>query len=491
MGSVVPHMNATRPLGVLPLAKVDATQHHATWSPLLPRTCKYKWPHSWIKRISEAQKEEILRDRSHVAKYEFPTYHFNLTNYLRLNLTLTDIFLLNPPSIVVYQKNLPCSFNHISIQIPTRPNMRLCGILNQAIVYSESSRVRVGVHIQTRHRDTNRPAVNAHMIYSIIDTGRIEHSLCNILVCFRQKLSPFCGYPIHMRFRAKDTQLLVFSVRVEHFRFIVLKVFAKDPDVVEIFDGPGIKSKPLNTSAQRTGAVTSTFQALIYHYVRTTRNKAELNYTTTTMKDINHFVLSHDEQKFHLSRKNNCSTKWICGFSVKTGVQFVLNISLSSFSYSGDGNTESCDNAGLAVFLKTRNGLQLNNVECVKKFFGRRVNQSCDQKRTHEGTKAQTSNTWVSDSLSSREKHVVFRHDVTVYSFVYPSNSDFKKTIFSEFNSAFFVLYSFVEYGSFEVKITVSKAKCTSVFVDICTEDYQRNIKMHLTRYEDRFFFAR
>ena len=330
-----------------------------------------------------------------------------------LQVTFTLIFKLD--------KHLSMNFTFHHIHIPTtfscdkdnvefkniRNLVKICGLYSK-FPYIPPGR-KFNMIINKTWAETY---VDVYFSYSVIDIGRIFTSVELQSMLFN---SP----KYSLLFNITSTEITKQWIKTNHTHFLVLSP-SDIPIEFNFYDGPGIlspKIKPSNWDL----IITSSFQCLmvmeykIFNFPYKTGTFFKVAMETSRLNKIfqKHFLKS--KNRIIISSSSiNCSTS-TCNFFLLSNQSLFINVQVNNISSSF---TESmlCDYGGIAVYS-------------IKGNMYNKISSLCH---------AQSGN----------------------YSY---------QRIYSNSSEAWLGLYSYKEYGEFNVTLTVSTTKCPTITIDVCT----------------------
>ena len=205
------------------------------------------------------------------------------------------------------------------------------------------------------------------------------------------------------------TSIMMKAAKYQHF---VIKFMMDSLIFMEIFDGPGTLS-PLVLKNNQNLYVTSTFQSLIHIWASVLQEIQLLcGFTYEIHKiNINNFFKINGANSFITSNGHTFEVWKVFSFST-------LNMTILNVTYNGI-NDPLCTNAGISFYSLNNNSYREITTDCF--------------------------------SLTSIKT---------------------KKNMFSSSNESLLVIYSYTEYGKFNLSVNLSSTKCKPVQVNACALTY-------------------
>ncbi len=414
---------------------------------------------------SSCEKIETEYLQTNFWKYKFAMYKF-----LRLNLTLSKVYFSS--EIIQYQSgtfNSPCNWNFVEVQstfITRTKSIKYCGIHSHISSFPQSNVVFVFVRIKPL------TSVKINLSYNVIDCGRLESDLKWIQST--TKSSPL--WSIHLV--PCNTLVEIFHVKVKHFERLFLTL--KSAGNLVIHDGPGEKSEPkfmngIENVTQRI--LLSTFQG-VAHY----SSHVGLEQHGPLCCNSSHIMFSGIEANissimqfkkrilnFNFPQSHLCSDTTMCVMQLHTNPGKSFNITLSSLSFDSETNSLHCSYAGVALYQVENNSLTHVNTECVIKHIGKQYTRSHYTTRISKYQRCQNYLKFLRfyKKIKRRRAQHYLDFQYTLFEYISPSDSE-SLTFFTATNSAFLILYSYVEYGAFSVNLTISDTTCKIVMMSSC-----------------------
>ncbi len=261
--------------------------------------------------------------------------------------------------------------------------------------------------------------------YSVVDLGYMHNIPLKNQPDIDKKPSIATKLVWALHFTQDRLLLKVFLVQTLKYKALIFKAAISDKTSLELYDGPGIKSKnfrfeALQNKLQYISFETSTFQGVLYAY----NHKISLSYTSQLNRQANQSSLllipyNHSEIIIFDSHKiRQEDTILIC--HIQTVVAHRVKLSNLDINYTGEYNSDTCSYAGLAAYEDEYETITI----CLKPEL---------------------------NYQSSRNK------DLFVFS-----------NIYSKHMTITLVFYHYGKYGNLSVEMTLSTTSCRPALINVC-----------------------
>ncbi len=417
---------ATRPIGILPFSLLMIAFYH--------------FDQSYLSCVDSDKK----------FTQDFWKYEFHLANYLRLHLTLFDVYF--SPHTVKQEQDGACytSFIEIMSRFSTsETGVRYCGIYSTITQFPPSKNIVLSVNVH------QQITVKISMNYSVIDAHRVESGLIRV-----EETNSWHWMYVFKYLKHSHLYLEIFHIKVLHYENInVLFTFWQD-EFATIFGGPGDRSKPTTNIGpfyNKTQILFETFQILVHLYHRGKQSLSgnhtatKLCYASEKAGFASILALHEDIRNISLPQSHICSNISSCRsvMQCKTELGKSFNISLNTMSIRGHSNSHECSSAGIAVYQEIHNTLSLVRTVCVVRHVGKMYDRSDYLFRREE-----------------KKQRFVNLHNMVFFEYHKPLEND-TTTIFSGSNTVL-VFYYYKEYGNLIAHVSISDIPCQTAMIDTC-----------------------
>ncbi len=407
---------------------------------VITETTRVTRPHKILSAsVKEFYATRTRRQLSASKTHSITTTHmFKLYKVFRLNLTFLNMYFSHitlPQCKLSYVEVIGVQPKH------ARHQLRYCGTFAQMTSYPESS------YVVMRTITEPLTIVKATVLYSIIDFNRVANILRNI------EIEDLHGSSFSF-WLTGSYSLLFYHISLPHFLRIGLTVTGIHQDYFHSHDGPGIKSDPVSCTSHFPNSLkcmSSTFQMFL-NILKNPQTVYEVNptvkYASRTISTVVHVSVADDDDQLRWSLPNsNCTmSSKICLLQLETNRLYALNVTLTAFEYQGDSNTEYCAYAGVALYdIRGKAHHYIAN-KCVKEHHRIKYKRECFSK-------------------PGLKEVVMYFRSTTLVIDRYPKRGD-SSIIFSKSNKFVLVFYSYQEYGSMQVNLTVTTTSCQILTMD-------------------------
>ncbi len=289
-----------------------------------------------------------------------------------------------------------------------------CGIHSQIWYFSASHTVDVVMRYAWRYLG-QYVVVNMAGSFSVVDCKRIYSSQN-----YSQILTKTPSWTFS--FLQTKSHLAILHIEVEKFNKIKVTIVAKKKSPIQVYDGPGSRSKLLKLTNARPGEIswfTSSFQCVIYCLNHPATHRFVMTYFSMHSQNFTPLYFK-DNTTVHLATLNPGLNIKMMRVTTDPGVY--INITILDIMHDGEANTVECNHGGLAAYhdFNTTRSITLST-ECVKPRF---------------------------------EK--------------FGTQHDHYRNIYSKSELVYLVFYCYQEYNIFSVSLHVQASNCTSVVINTC-----------------------
>ena len=371
--------------------------------------------------MHRAQARGVTPIRTHF-RYKF---YFKMHSKLRLNITLTQEHL--------YPFWKGCSYQSLKIAtlpyLPSSSNNEIyCGLLSNFVSVPGKPSVQLEVMV---HRQES--AYHVDFTFIATDPGRvvsyvIKHrwnlkKLSDMIVYYHET----GGVIRHIQNSKEPSDMIVyfpetatffyrFTVNVEFFQIIKFTLLSKMKRLIDIYDGPGIlcsKVIPSSNTNVKVTYITSSFQSMIDLKSCRFPNATNIKYVSYENIVSKHITLTESALKNLSYPMNDCyNTNHVCIIEMKTKPWLYFNMTIKNM-YHQFTERMLCNYGGIAVYETLHSTL-------ISKFC--------------------------------------YSHPGKYY----------YQNIYSNTSTAKLIIYSYREYGPFNVTLDVTTTRCQAFTINIC-----------------------
>ncbi len=296
--------------------------------------------------------------------------------------------------------------------------IRFCGIHPESILYTRCQHVSVRTHMKMYVvHDTN-------LYFSVVDNAHVYSSMLRTNSDSGKQNNSVAAHLIWAVFIPKDSFVVrMYRLNTHKYKCLLINITAPENKSLELFDGPGVKSRHVTFSASQNSKQnalfkTSTFQCVMFIYNQNT----SLSYVAEDNSNLKVVaVFLHQGNSTIISYQNNMTNQSISIFRIETDVDLRLNVSHVGLHYKGDYNTDICSFAGLSVYEREREIKTL----CMKANFQQEIS-------------------W-------------YKNDLNVFQDTYSSK-----------NTMTLAMYDFLLYGQMNIKLKVNTTSCKPRQINVC-----------------------
>ncbi len=256
-------------------------------------------------------------------------WHFNLSNALALNLSISHMYLSS-------------KMCHLAVlKIASNDLFEYCGSNSHIIHYSTTSRVQVMLSVY------HFVSFEVSATYSVVDSKILQTGKSHKSPTWQQKQG-FFSKETFIKF-TNSFLLHAYQIVVEKFSAIKLVLKPENNANFEVFDGPGVLSTAINPQYVQGFHIytTSTFQCLIHRLEPKTKMSQQYFFeysnqqvSTKLVNAMNSVHISDTEQ--HRKAGNHV-------FSFETIFSLNLKMVLLHFTFEGQISSQ-CSFGGLAIY---------------------------------------------------------------------------------------------------------------------------------------------
>ena len=345
-------------------------------------------------------------------------FNFKLQSYLRLNTTFHHIYILSSrPSPKDFSEN-PCSraslcktdFIMILRERRLSKCQLYCGLMSNFISVPAENEF----HIQMRKSYKSYSYYFVYFTFSLTDSGRVVS-----IPTSSMEISAFNKWMVY--FPETGLVLQRFILKGKYFLHLKITLTLALENLVDIYDGPGLlcsKIKPSERDIAKVSYFTTSFQCIIYL-------KSYFHQRERSIKEFLEYVFHKN-----LIRRD---------FTLKEGTLLQLSDSECFIHYYHVCMTQ----------LKAKQWLYFNiTIKYISHEY--KENMLC----TYGGIVAY-------DIINSKHR------DISRLCYVHQGNYSYRN-IYSNTSAALLVIYSYREYGVFNVTLDVTITRCQIVYINVC-----------------------
>ncbi len=385
-------------------------------------------------------------------------YSFHTHKLLRINVTVLELDTLS-------SSTAKCTLDFVSVQCfpATNNQLEFCGKRSLINIYPVSNIVQVKEHFYVPLKSKR-----LQFVYSVMDL------LTMVSLPLSSRAAALYGHSallLHTYSFAEGVVSQEYLLTARHFEHFVITVLESQKTHVEIWDGPGKRSKKISGTNSSTEGVfsSSAFLAFVLRRWSWGTNQT-LAFSTKSLQCST--VLSVDTEK-QLSFPYLNMNKVHC-ITTRAPANLTLNVTFSGYQTQGDdANGAQCQWAGVAAYNKPddEDHFQLITVECVKVLEGHSFEPVCSCAAQQR----------FSLLVHTNEKHkTLIAQSNKNKDFVHPTVNSIK-SVYSTTNTVVLIWYSFVEYGSLSLNVSLSTTTCKATTVEVGSLDPDMDIPLPTT----------
>ncbi len=321
---------------------------------------------------------------------------------------------------------------------------KLCGIYSQMNVYTKCH------NFEIRFVPGNsRFPLTKEMFFSVMQRNYVlSHKPQHHIFVTSSQLEVRTP---HTCFVSGGKCIFNYMIRVEHFKYIILRLQNIPEENCQVYDGPGDKSDlvaPSSHSNVRHQYSSSSFQMFLTLILNATTKRHPITFDAYMAKEhFQAFTIQNTTLSF--PSKLHCNVISFCILKVHSSENWRISFTLSAFNSSGDALVHNCQYAGLSLYsMESEAVFQHSHTQCVKQHFGLIHRGQCTR-----------------EIFTDEEYFLV--DNMTKVSYFNPKSQDSKTIIFNG-NSTLLIYYFYKEYAGFGVNVRISRTQCKGLLLDVC-----------------------
>ena len=361
-------------------------------------------------------------------RHDMPFYLWNFRTHsnFRSNLTFNFIYFSALPDcsfakLIVLDCDFVQTLRRVDskrfiwkqVQVATAEfQHKFCGTYSKTIVFPrcKNAAVKTTMHFFVTH--------HTELFYSVIDHSKIFSVPIEAETDRKSTKSGIqCDLILAVLFIQSLASLQGFKLTTHKYETFLVRASLDGNLPVEIYDGPGTLSPVMRTDSHSEGKSvtfhTSSFQCIVFVYNHSVSLRyAVVNNTNKSTK------MECYGSPIHFAYPNIpiCGKNTICLLFIETNFGFKVHLSSSHAQYRGEYNTDYCSFAGVSAHDS-----------------GNEISSFCPKQ---------------SQSIEGSD-------------YTFP-------TIYSSGYTLLIVFYSYKEYGTMNVNLTISRTLCQAIQINVC-----------------------